>query len=217
MHTATQIAEIPNPNHPKLGDTIKVEPVRTVNAINNLKKYLAPSPRNFAIFVVGINTAYRASELLSIRLGQVRHLQPGDRLEIKQKKTKKYRAVTMNTTCYGAIQILLDHLDRKALQAKDLSWVDDDAFLFAGRQSNRALSVPTLNNLVKDWCRRVNLKGNYGSHSLRKTWGYMQRTKQDTPIPLLMQAFGHASQQQTLSYLCIQDEEIESIYTALEL
>ena len=123
----------------------------------------------------------------------------------------------MNTTCYEAIQKLLDHLDRKALQAKDLSWVDDDAFLFAGRQSDSALTVPTLNNLVKDWCRKVNLKGNYGSHSLRKTWGYMQRTKQDTPIPLLMQAFGHASQQQTLSYLCIQDEEIESIYTALEL
>ena len=44
MHTATQIAEIANPNHPKPGDTIKVEPIRTVNAINNLKKYLAPSP-----------------------------------------------------------------------------------------------------------------------------------------------------------------------------
>ena len=62
---------IPNPNHPKLGDTIKVEPIRTVNAINKIKKALAPSPRNFAIFVVGINTAYRASELLSIRLGPV--------------------------------------------------------------------------------------------------------------------------------------------------
>ena len=77
--------------------------------------------------------------------------------------------------------------------------------------------MPTLNNLVKDWCRKVNLKGNYGSHSLRKTWGYMQRTKQDTPIPLLMQTFGHATQQQTLAYLCIQDQEIKSIYTALEL
>ncbi len=209
--------EIPNPNHPKLGDTIKVEPIRTVNAINKLKKMLAPSPRNYALFVVGINTAYRASELLSITLGQIRHLQPGDRLEVKQKKTKKYRAITMNASCHQAIQQLLEHLDRKALQMKDLSWVDDDSYLFAGRRPDAALTVPTLNNLVKDWCRKVNLKGNYGSHSLRKTWGYMQRTKQDTPIPLLMQAFGHASQQQTLAYLCIQDEEIESIYTALEL
>ncbi len=217
MQTESPTTEIPNPNHPKLGDTIKVEPIRTVNAINNLKKYLTPSPRNFALFVVGINTAYRASELLSIRVGQVRHLQPGDRLEVKQRKTKKYRAVTMNTGCYEAIQKLLEHLDRKALEVRDLSWVDEDAYLFAGRQPNRAISVPTLNNLVKDWCRKINLKGNYGSHTLRKTWGFMQRTKQDTPIPLLMQAFGHSSQQQTLAYLCIQDEEIESIYTALEL
>jgi len=41
---------IPNPNHPKLGDTIKVEPIRTVNAINKIKKALAPSPRNLALF-----------------------------------------------------------------------------------------------------------------------------------------------------------------------
>ena len=131
----------------------------------------------------------------------------------KNPKTKKYRAVTMNIGCFEAIQQLLEELDRKALASRDLSWVDDEAYLFAGRRSDRALTVPTLNNLVKDWCRKVNLKGNYGSHTLRKTWGYMQRTKQNTPIPLLMQALDHATQQQTLAYLCIQDEEIESIYT----
>ncbi|NNF60381.1 MAG: tyrosine-type recombinase/integrase [Gammaproteobacteria bacterium] len=217
MRSASILDVKPNPNHPKSGDTIKVEPIRTVNAINKLKQHLAPSPRNYALFVVGINTAYRASELLSIRIGRVRHLQPGDRLEVKQRKTNKYRAVTLNSASYRAIQNLLEHLDHMALKSKNLAWVDDDAFLFAGRKPDQAIRVPTLNNLVKDWCRSIKLKGNYGSHSLRKTWGYMQRTKQNTPIPLLMQAFGHASQQQTLSYLCIQDEEIESIYTSLEL
>lgn len=211
------LATKPNPNHPKLGDTIKVEPIRTVNSINKIKKNLAPSPRNFALFVVGINTAYRASELLSIRLKQVRHLAPGDRFEIKQKKTKKYRAVTLNNGSVTSIQTLLEHLDRKALKMKGLTWVDDDSYLFAGIDPTKALTVPYLNNLVKKWCRQANVKGNFGSHSLRKTWGYMQRTKQDTPIPLLMQAFGHASQQQTLAYLCIQDEEIDSIYTSMEL
>lgn len=208
---------IANPNHPKLGDTIKVEPIRTVNAVNKIKKALAPSPRNYALFVVGVNTAYRASELLSIQLGQVRHLAVGDRLEVKQKKTKKYRAVTLNNSCVTAIQAHLDHLERKALRSRDLSWVDDDSYLFAGKDPSRPLTVPYLNNLVKDWCRQANCKGNFGSHTLRKTWGYMQRVKQDTPIPLLMQAFGHATQQQTLDYLCIQDVEIDSIYTSLEL
>jgi integrase len=150
-------------------------------------------------------------------LGQVRHLKPGDRLELKQKKTNKYRAVTLNIRCVEAIQMHLEHLDCRALQMNDRAWADDDSFLFAGKDPGKSLTVPYLNNLVKDWCRKANLKGNYGSHTLRKTWGYMQRTKQDTAIPLLMQAFGHASQQQTLAYLCIQDDEIDSIYTSMEL
>lgn len=170
LNTGILAAE-PNPNHPKLGDTIKVEPIRIVNAINKIKKNLAPSPQNLALFVVGINTAYRASELLSSRLKQVRHLTPGNRLEIKQKKTKKYRAVTLNNGSVTAIQILLEHLDRKALKMKDLAWVVDDSYLFAGIDPTKALTVPYLNNLVKKWCREANVKGNYGSYSLRKTWG----------------------------------------------
>ena len=45
----------------------------------------------------------------------------------------------------------------------------------------------------------------------------MQRTKQDTPLPLLMLALGHATQRQTMAYLCIQEKEIENVYTSLEL
>ena len=57
-----------------------------------VKETLAEKPRDYCLFVLGINPAFRASELLSIRVGQVRYLQAGDRLEIKQWKTKKYLA-----------------------------------------------------------------------------------------------------------------------------
>lgn len=46
---------------------------------------------------------------------------------------------------------------------------------------------------------------------MRKTWGWWQY-KQGRPLPLLMVAFGHLSQQQPLNYLCIQAKEIEEIY-----
>lgn len=74
------------------------------------------------------------------------------------------------------------------------------------------LTVPTVSTMVKTWCRHVGLKGNYGSHTLRKTWGYWQRLERGTAVPLLMEAFGHATQQQTLAYLGIQAEEIAQIY-----
>ena len=32
-----------------------------------------------------------------------------------------------------------------------------------------------------------------------------------------MEAFGHASQKQTLSYLCIQEQEIQNVYMELAL
>lgn len=195
-----------NPNHPKKGSTIKVEPIREIAAIHAIKYLLEESPRDLCLFTLGINTAYRANELLSIRVGDVAHLRPGDRFELKQKKTKKYRATTFNKTVVDAIQNWVEvHPDPRPRTP-----------LFVSQKSGSALTVSTFGNMVKGWCRDVGMKGNFGSHSLRKTWGYHQRIQNKAAVPLLMDAFGHASQQQTLEYLCIQSEEIQELY-ALEL
>jgi integrase len=77
--------------------------------------------------------------------------------------------------------------------------------------------VPTLNNLVKAWCQYVGINENTGSHTLRKTWGYHQRIRGNASIPILMVAFGHNSQSQTLEYLCIQSDEVQALYFELEL
>ena len=210
-------SEARNPNHPPPGSTIKVEPIRTVQAINKIKALLESNPRNYCLFVLGINTAFRASELLSIRLGQVRYLRPGDRLELKQPKAKKFRSVTVNQAAFDAIRRLISLKEQELLRKHDPSIAEDDAFLFTGQRGSKALRVSTLNNLVKNWCVKANLKGNFGSHTLRKTWGFMQRKKQETPIPLLMQILGHATQRQTKEYLCIQEKKIDNVYTAMEL
>ena len=85
-----------NPNHPPLGSTIKVEPIRDKKAIKRIKKLLEDSPRDLCLFTLGLNTAYRANELLTIQVGQVRYLQPGDQLNLKQRKTKKFRPIKLS-------------------------------------------------------------------------------------------------------------------------
>ncbi len=57
----------------------------------------------------------------------------------------------------------------------------------------------------------INLRGNYGAHTLRKTFGYHQRVTFQRGVPELMVAFNHSSQRETLEYLCIQPEEIKSL------
>lgn len=191
-----------NFNHPKKGSSIKVEPIRDLKAIKRIKKLYADRPRDICLFTFGINTAYRADEILSLNVGQVNYLKAGDRLEIKQTKTGKYRAITLNQAVVDAIDAWLKvHPDPRS-----------DVPLFISRRTGEALSVSTINAMIKKWCREVGLKGNFGSHTMRKTWGYHQRVLNNQPIPLLMAAFGHTSQAQTLDYLCIQDEEIRDLY-----
>ncbi|MCY7286145.1 MAG: tyrosine-type recombinase/integrase [Cyanobacteria bacterium CAN_BIN43] len=155
--------------------------------------------RDLCLFVLGMNTAFRANELLSLKVGQVRSLLPGDVLSVKQSKTGKFRQVTVNNTVVEAIAL---HLAANRLM--------DDEPLFMGKRV--CLTVPTVSTMVKTWCENAGLKGSYGSHTLRKTWGYWQRMERGTAVPLLMEAFGHATQQQTLAYLGIQAAEIAQIY-----
>ena len=197
-----------NPNHPKKGSSIKVEPIRQKAAIERIKAVLlhAENYRDHCLFTLGINTAFRANELLSLSIGQVAHLGAGDTLEVKQSKNGKHRMVTLNKSAADAIRLLCE-------RDYHVRWKIDtypDNPLFYSKKGD-ALRVSTLSNMLKAWCAGAGLKGNYGSHTMRKTWGYWQYQR-GKPLPLLMEAYGHATQRQTLAYLCIQAKELQEIY-----
>lgn len=193
-------------NHPQRGSSIRVDPIRDVKDIKLIKKILQERPRDFALFVVGVNTNLRASDLLKIRVGDVFGLRPGEYFTLREKKTGKLRSITINKAVFEAIRDLLVTMP----EAKE------NDLLFQSRKvnSNRGgmLTVSYLNSLVKSWCREINLRGNYGAHSLRKTFGYIHRTVFGTDIPTLMEMFNHSTQRQTLTYLGIQPREIKDAY-----
>jgi len=188
-----------NPNAPHKGETIKVDPIREIKDIETIKKLLAGNPRDFCLFTVGINTNLRASDLCRLTADQVRGLKPMDDIQIKEKKTGKHRRVLLNKECVEAINNLLAS---RAFNEGDP--------LFMGQRG--ALKATTIHKYVKAWCKAINLKGNFGSHTLRKTWGYHQRVTFGSGIPELMVAFNHSSQKETLDYLCVQPEEVRNLF-----
>jgi len=189
-----------NPNHPIKGSQVKVDPIKNLKDIKAIKKLLKDSPRDHALFTMGINTNFRASDLVALTVGQVRPLPVNADLVLTEKKTGKERRITLNVACVDAIQ---NHLAASAL--------DDADPLFKSRKGSR-LTISSVNRLVKCWCAAVNLVGNYGSHTLRKTWGYHQRVSFGSDLPILMECFNHSTQKQTMKYLCIQPEEIKGVY-----
>lgn len=189
-----------NPNHPKPGSQIKVDPIKDLKAIKTIKTLLKDKPRDLCLFVMGINTNLRASDLLQVTAGMVRGCRPGDEIELKERKTGKARRITLNKAVVDAVQGLLASRD----------YQDGEALLVS--QKGDALRVESVHRLVKGWCSTIGLKGNYGSHTLRKTFGYHQRVTFGVSLPELMVVFNHSSQSETLNYLCVQPEELKAVY-----
>lgn len=137
---------------------------------------------------------------MSLTAGEVRAIldDPDGRTK-REQKTGKRRRLTANK----AVRAVLSRLQ----ETRD--FVDAEP-IFQGQRG--PITKQYLWQLVKGWCAAINLPGNYGAHTLRKTFGYQQRVTYGVDIPTLMTIFGHATQRQTLAYLCIQPEEIRSVY-----
>lgn len=191
-----------NPNHPKRGSALKVEPIRNLEDIQKIKDYLHDRSRDLCLFTMGVNTGFRANELLALRVGDIPISRNFPRLELKEKKTGDYRAVHLNE----AVIAQLDHW--MSLHPNPVS----TAPLFPSKTTGQTLTVPALINLIKRWCHEAGVYDKFGTHSMRKTWGYHQRVTYNEPLSKLVKAFGHGSEAQTLDYLCITADEIAQLY-----
>ena len=188
-----------NANHPKKGDRIAVEPTRKINDIKAISKLTSGNPRDHLLFIMGINNGLRAGDLVKLRIKDVRYLKVGDTLTIKEGKTGKDNVLVINKTVYKALKTFLD-----------LIQPDDADFLFASRKGDSHLQSQAVSKMVKKWTKAINLKGNYGAHTLRKTWGYVQRTVHGVGFEIICKRYNHSSPAITMRYLGIQDKEVHS-------
>jgi len=191
-----------NPNHPKKGSSIKSEPIRDPTDIARIKSNLIHKPRDHLLFVMGVNTAYRMNELLSLQIKHVLYGVPGHTIDLKQSKQGQYRAVTINRAVFEALVPWLH-----AHKAPKPS-----APLFLSRKGRNAITVSYASRLVKGWCKDAGLVGAYSAHSLRKTWAFSQRVHFKESILLISRALGHSSVQETVAYLGLVPEEVHALY-----
>jgi integrase len=185
-------------NHPKKGSTTVVQPIRSMADIQVIKNRIIDNLRDRLLFVLGVNNGLRTNDLLCLKVGQVKWLKPGDEITIKESKTKKDNILVI---CDSVYKVLKEYLTEE-------NFADGD-YLFRSRKGgNKPITIQTVNALIKKWTKAINLKENYGCHSLRKTWGYIQRIHYGVGFELIAKRFNHSNPSVTMRYLGIRDKEV---------
>jgi len=137
---------------------------------------------------------------LGLKVKDVFGVKPGEHIKVREQKTGKDNILVINKATHKALQSYLESVN--PAQA---------GYLFKGRKGLKPLTVSYANRLVKSWCRQINLRGNYGTHTLRKTFGYIQRVQYGVGFELLCRRFNHSNPAVTMRYLGIKDKEVSSI------
>jgi integrase len=188
-----------NPNRPQKGSRITVDPIRNEKDIKRIKRLLKKNPRDLLLFAIGINNGLRISDILKLKVKDLKGLEVGETLKIKEQKTGKINILMMNRY---VLEVLKNYLSK--------IHTDENDYLFKSRNGkNKPITKETAHKMVKIWTKSI--RGNFGTHSLRKTFGYRHRIKWGTSFELLCKRFGHSSPSITMRYLGIEDKEVNGI------
>lgn len=181
-----------------------VEPLRNKNDIAKIENYLEQtSKRNRLIFIFGINTGLRVSDILGLNIGDVKDRQS---VIIREKKTGKYKKFPLNNKLK---RLLKEYLQDFCENRLNIPLFTGDK----GARMHRSIVYRFLNDAVNSLHLEV---GAIGTHTMRKTFGY-HHYKQFNDIALLQNILNHSLPSITLRYIGISQEEIDSSYKNFEL
>lgn len=169
-----------------------VQPIRDYDKLEMMKiKLKKQNERDYILFMVGLYTALRISDILRIRVGDVKK----DYLNIREKKTSKLRRVYLH---YELKQSIRGFITDK----------DPHEYLIKSREGiNKPITRARAYGILNDVAEEVGLDS-IGTHSLRKTFGYWVY-KDTKDVAALQKLFNHSSPEETLRYIGIEQDNVD--------
>ena len=175
------------------GQVLNVKPLKTREEIQEMKEALRLfcSERDYFLFVLGINTGLRISDLLKLKVKNVREKQ---RIRVREGKTGKGKEVYI-----GHIEGEVELYTR---------YKEGDEWLFPSRKGEKPISTTQAYRALAKAGDMIG-RDDIGTHTMRKTFGYhhYQRHKD---IMVLVSLFNHSAPSITKRYIGIDQDEIES-------
>jgi len=176
-----------------------VSPIKSREKIKSICKYLKlTNERNYILFLLGIYSGLRISDILKLKVNDVKNK---THFVLKERKTGKTQRLIIN-----------DEL-KKELK-KYCSKMSSDDFLIPSRVTDKVgrakpISRQQAYNILKKLSEDFELE-NIACHSMRKTFGY-HYYKNTHDIATLQKIFNHSTPRETLIYIGVEQIEKDNV------
>ncbi|MBB6452775.1 integrase [Salirhabdus euzebyi] len=169
-----------------------VQPIRDRFQIHAMKEELKrDSFRNYFLFVMGINTGLRISDLLPLKVSDVRDK---THIVLKETKTRKRKRFLINVELR---KIIAGYIEGKR----------EEEFLFPSHKTDLPLQRVQAYKILNKAAKNVGIT-EFGTHSLRKTFGFWHYSINKN-VALLQDIFNHTSPDITLRYIGINQDIVD--------
>ena len=170
-----------------------VQPIRDKETINRFKTELMKRDyKYYMMFVVGINTGLRISDILELKVCDVKDK---SHIVINEIKTGKAKRFLIN----GALRDTLEGY---------IEGMGDQEYLFQSRKgTNKPITRIQAYRVLNDVADRLGID-EIGTHTLRKTFGYWHY-KQHQDVAILQNIFNHSAPSITLKYIGITNDIVD--------
>lgn len=184
-----------------------VQPIRDLKKIETIKKLLKQQNlRDYCLFVLGINSGLRISDLLKLKISDVIEKEKiKDRIRLREKKTNKFKDFPLSEKAKQSIKEYL----------KTRIYTENEP-LFISRKNKGFLLRQQAYKIINNVAKAVGIKEKIGTHTLRKTFGY-HAYNNGHDIALIQKLFNHSSPAVTLRYIGITQDELDDVYLSLDL
>jgi len=187
-----------------------VQPIRDTKKLESMKKVLLAGPfgqRNHLLFVLGINSGLRVSDLLSLKLYDIvdEKGHPMDRIKLREGKTGKGKDFPLGKNAQKSIKDYYASLDNQ----------EPEQPVFRSRKGGPISRVQAW-QILSDAAESVGITDSIGTHTLRKTFGY-HAYLQGADITRIQKLLNHSSPGVTLAYIGITQDELDDIVLNLNL
>jgi integrase len=169
------------------------------------------------MFILGVRSGFRISEILSLRVGEVyQHGKVGDRVSVQRRNMKgktQGRTVLLHPEARAALSVWLEVLQRRR------GALDPELPIFHSRTKGadgapRPISRVQAWRLLQEAYAANGLTGKLGTHAMRKTFANRMYEKLNHDLVKTQRALGHKNINSTVSYLSFREEKIDAAILA---